>query len=180
MSQLRDSFKENVEFFGLGDDNTYSVSDYCKSFFNFRTIQSYFKSIGLSYTAADKSDNVYGTLPLECATIGKRKWTWNQEYEIWTCPIEKPSIMKTLTVGLKSKILTVQQHEDSCISSCLPELAQHGREEYNARVADLRAARPLYDYPTYEYFMLKQKANEVTPWIQDEMSPEHMEFLPLN
>lgn len=180
VSQLRDSFKENVEFFGLGDDNTYSVSDYCKSFFNFRTIQSYFKSIGLSYTAADKSDNVYGTLPLECATIGKRKWTWNQEYEIWTCPIEKPSIMKTLTVGLKSKILTVQQHEDSCISSCLPELAQHGREEYNARVADLRAARPLYDYPTYEYFMLKQKANEVTPWIQDEMSPEHMEFLPLN
>nr|ASG92536.1 putative non-structural protein [Picornavirales N_OV_064] len=180
-AKLRESFKENVNFFGLGDDNTYSVSDYCKSFFNFRSIQKYFKSIGLNYTAADKSDNVYGTLPLEFATIGKRKWTWNEEYEIWTCPIEKPSIMKTLTVGLSSKTLTVQQHEDSCISSALPEFAQHGREEYNARVSDLKNLRPMYNYPTYEYFMLKQKANEVTPWVKEETTTIFdVDFLPLN
>lgn len=180
-ARLRESFQENVRFFGLGDDNTYSVSDYCKPFFNFRSIQKYFKSIGLNYTAADKSDNVYGTLPLEFATIGKRKWTWNEEYQIWTCPIEKPSVMKTLTVGLTSKTLTVQQHEESCISSALPELAQYGREEYNVRVADLKNLRPMYDYPTYEYFMLKQKANEVTPWVKEEtMSPDDLDFLPLN
>lgn len=89
--------------------------------------------------------------------------------------------MKTLTVGLTSKTLTVQQHEESCISSALPELAQYGREEYNVRVADLKNLRPMYDYPTYEYFMLKQKANEVTPWVKEEtMSPDDLDFLPLN
>lgn len=175
--QLRESFNENVVFFSLGDDNTYSVSDYAIQFFNFKTIQKYFKSIGLKYTPADKTDNVYGSMPIDAASIGKRKWVFDHEYQIWKCPIEKASIMKTLTIGLASSELTLEEHEAACIDSVLPELAQYGREEFNARVSELRALRPDHKYYPYEYYMERQSQDEVTPWVPDRESQfENMEF----
>lgn len=165
LTQAVKSFQENVVFFSLGDDNTYTISDDSLKFFNFISVQAYFKSIGLKYTLADKSDNVYGAMPLEYASIGKRKWVFNTEYQIWMCPIEKPSVMKTLTIGVASDALTPQEHEAACFDSALPELAQYSRKEFDARVATLRALRPFNKFRSYDYYLERQAEDGVTPWV---------------
>jgi hypothetical protein len=166
--QLVEGFRKNVELFTCGDDNTLSISDESKPYFNFKTIQAFFKSIGMAYTPADKSDNVYGTVPLENATICKRKWRFDEEYQVWTCPIEKPSIMKMLTIGMKSSAITEQEHEMQCFRAAQVEFAQYGRAEFDARVSTLKTLRPDYHYFTYDEVMRKQFSEEgITPWIPE-------------
>jgi len=170
------SFSDNVVFYSLGDDNTYTISDDSLKFFNFRTIQAYFKSIGLKYTPADKSDNEYGSMPLRYASIGKRKWVFDEEYQLWLCPIEKPSIMKTLTIGLRSEELTPSEHEAACLSSALPELAQYGRAEFDARVSELKILSPNHIYHDYDYYLERQSTDGVTPWVPEQDAVEEYEW----
>lgn len=170
---LRRLFRDNVELFTAGDDNTYSISDEVKSFFNFGTIQHYFRSIGMQYTPADKSDNVYGTVDVTRATICKRSWRFDKEYQIWTCPIEKPSILKMLTIGLRSSAITEDEHEQQCFRAAQCEFAQYGREEFVSRTKTLRSLRPNFHYLTYEEIMEKQQGDGITPWI-----PETLESFP--
>lgn len=176
---MKQSFRDNVVFLSLGDDNTYTVSDYSIVFFNFRTVQKYFQSIGMKYTPADKSENKYGSMPIEFATIGKRTWVWNEEYQIWLCPIEKPSIMKMLTIGLDSTEITMEEHERACFSSAMAELSQYGKEEFEARVATMKELRPDFEYHSYEYYLQRQADQGITPWVPYvEEDYSHLEFTP--
>lgn len=170
---LRKLFRDNVELFTAGDDNTYSLSEEVRPFFNFSTIQKYFRSIGMAYTPADKSDNVYGTVDVEKATICKRSWRYDKEFQIWTCPIEKQSILKMLTIGLRSSAITETEHEQQCFRAAQCEFAQYGREEFRLRTETLRSLRPSFKYLSYEEIMEKQKEDGITPWI-----PETLESFP--
>lgn len=159
-------FDDHVVFYAMGDDNVYSVSDYAVEFFNFATIQAFFKSIGLDYTNSDKTDKVYKSLPLSSATICKRKWIFDEEYDVWKCPLEKTSIMKMLTIGIKSSALTLDEQQEQCVISALIEFAQWGRQEYYARVEDLRdLVRQDFIFDDYEVIMERQKNYGLTPWV---------------
>jgi len=164
------AFASNVRFFGLGDDNTYSVSPTALLYFNFATIQTFFQSIGLKYTNANKTDDVYGSLPLSEATIGKRKWAYNDEAKMMFCPIEKPSIMKMLSIGVASKAITIEQQELQSLESAIPELVQYGREEYDSRVRDLCEIFPSYKFPNFDSQVSKQRGVGITPWLIPEVS----------
>lgn len=164
-AQCQEAFDANVRFFALGDDNTYTVSPQALPFFNFTSIQLYFQSIGLKYTNADKTDDVYGSLSLEKATIGKRKWRFDEESHMMMCPIEKPSIMKMLSIGVLSKAVPLSEQQEQAIVSAIPEFVQYGRAEYLARIKDLQAILPDYDFPSYDSEICKQRDVGITPWV---------------
>lgn len=160
------SFEENVCFYALGDDNTMSVSSKVIDRFNFQTIQKYFTSIGVKYTPADKSDREYLYEGLENASIGKRKWVWDPEWIKWLCPIEKPSIGKTLTIGLAGGPLTMKQKLHAATGSALFDLAQYGDEEYARVVSGLQgvsAYPPGFVFKSREAVMAAM-SNGKTPW----------------
>jgi hypothetical protein len=174
--QLKKHFSDNVEFFSLGDDNTYSVSTDSLKFFNFRTVKEYFGSIGLKYTNADKSDDIYGSMPITSASIGKRKWVYDSGYEIFKCPIEKASILKTITICVASKSLTAVEQQFESLKSAVPELAQYSEEEYLKRVESLRSVFPEYKFPSYDYILTNQKGSGITPWVPESQSIYDFEF----
>jgi hypothetical protein len=176
---MSEAFDNNVEFFALGDDNTYSVSEDALPYFNFRTVQYYFQSIGIKYTNAAKTDDVYGSLPISEATIGKRKWVYDEEYQIWKCPIEKASILKSITIGVASKSVTLSEQESQALDSVVVELSQYPREEFEGRVSQLREIYPERKFPTYEELMTKQQDQGVTPWVPEEVQELIAEFIPL-
>jgi len=171
-------FSNHVEFFAMGDDNTFTVSDEAIRYFNFRTVQAYFKSIGLKYTNAAKTDDVYGSLSLSEATICKRKWVFDEEFDLWCCPLEKPSIMKMLTIGIQSDSVSLPEQQSLCIDSALAELAQWGREEYDSRISDLRSVLPDKEFPSYDSLKLRQKEYGLTPWVPYTVDPPSWEFHP--
>lgn len=176
----RDSFSQNVEFCSLGDDNTYSFSEEVEPWFNFRTVQRYFASIGLKYTPADKSDVSYKSVSVSEATIGKRRWVFDETTDLWLCPIEKPSIMKTLTIGIESKVLTRQEHDEACLESAVIELSQYGREEFDNVVLILKDVFPAFKFHTYDYYIVKQMESSegITPWIPKQYELECDDFEP--
>lgn len=92
------------------------------------------------------------------------------------CPIEKPSVMKTLTIGVESEELTPEAHEKACFDSALPELAQYGREEFEARVSDLKKLRPNYLYHNYNYYLSRQAEGGVTPWVPQQHEVDLIEW----
>jgi hypothetical protein len=158
-----------IVFFSLGDDNTYSVADRVKKWFNFESIQGFFASINLKYTPADKSDNVFGTMTLEYASIGKRKWVYCEESDYWFCPIEKPSILKMLTIGVESKALSPIEHRQAVIDSALIELVQYGRSEFETQVSNLRSLFPDCEYSTFDHLRDRQTnpQDDFTPWADE-------------
>jgi hypothetical protein len=174
---MREAFRKNVAFMSLGDDNTYTLSTQVRPYFNFETIQAYFKSIGLKYTNADKTDGAYTTVEVDACTIGKRKWVFDEKFQYWMSPIEKPSIMKMLTIGIPSKALTVEEHEKAVLDCATIELALHGEEEYNKIVAILAPLYPHYSFPTRDYMMQKiVSKHPVTPWVPEMETPDFSEY----
>jgi hypothetical protein len=143
-------------------------------------VQKYFASIGLKYTPADKSDKTYRSVPVSEATIGKRRWVFDNETDMWLCPIEKPSVMKTLTIGIESKELTRQEHDEACLESAVIELSQYGREEFDRIVLVLKGVFPEFKFHTYDYYITKQmdSSEGITPWIPKAYKIECDDFVP--
>lgn len=166
------SFDENVCFYALGDDTCVTVSDSSVTWFNMVTLHQWFAGIGIKYTNADKGDISTPYLDISCATIGKRRWVWDDEYELWKCPLEKQSIGKMLTIGIASSSMTLEQQELQCWNSAWVEIAQYGREEYDKFSS---IYKEIYNRspPSYESHLEKQKSSSCVPW-------EHSDFCSLD
>ncbi|APG78550.1 hypothetical protein 1 [Wenzhou picorna-like virus 20] len=162
-------FDANVVFFAMGDDNTFSVSDSYISLFNFRSIQSYFASIGMKYTNAEKTDDIYGSVPVNQATICKRTWRFDPEFNYYFCPIEKPSIGKMMTMALNEGPLTEDQKIQASFISAMYEFVQYGRYEYNncinilVEVLKENGIKPPKVF-SFEEMVKKQIDDEEVPW----------------
>jgi hypothetical protein len=174
LAERLDMFEDNVTFYALGDDNMMSVSDFAVEFFNFVTLQAYFASIGIKYTAADKSDDVYGTLPISSATIGKRRFRYDPEFNFTFCPIDKSSIGKILCVVMDTGPLTATEKLRECLGAVVPEFVQYGRSEYNLNVDRLKRVLNevgmTYHFPSFDTLAHQQVSQGLTPWDAD--SPE--------
>jgi hypothetical protein len=165
-----ESFDDNCVFMAGGDDNTYTVSDDVCDRFNFKTIQQYFASIGLKYTPADKSDRDYLYEPIENATIFKRKWVFDPEYNIWKAPLERQSIGKMLTICVKSKAVSMEVQQSQALNQAVSELAQYSREEFYEVVNILKIHFPDLN-ADYDAILREQSSSEVTPWLPEENIP---------
>lgn len=181
-------FEDNVSFIALGDDNTFTVSDNVKTWFHFRNIQSYFASIGITYTNADKSNDVYELVPVEDCTIGKRIFVERtfvidgEEKTVVTCPIEKRSIGKMLSLYMEDGPLTPKTKMRETLRSIWYEFAQYGPEEFNINSDRLRQtildAGDEYGFllrdpfPTFEEVFRKILRKDSVPWniVEDEES----------
>jgi len=160
------SFEENVCFYALGDDTCVTVSDSSVKWFNMITLQKWFASVGIKYTGSDKGDITVPCLSIDEATIGKRKWVWDEEFELWKCPLEKHSIGKMITIGIASSSMTLEEQEIQSWESAWVELAQYGRDEYEKFIpiyVELFGAQP----PPYETHLEKQKNSSCVPWKRE-------------
>ncbi|APG78541.1 hypothetical protein 1 [Wenzhou picorna-like virus 21] len=162
------NFQLHVAFQAQGDDNTWTVSDEIKDTFNFMTLHNFCKKIGMQYTRADKSEDLYEYEPSTEITICKRRFVWDEERQKYLAPLEKESLGKMITIGLASKALSPREQQISGLETFFYELAQHGRAEFE-RVSAIMAEIMPEDYPpvtvTYDDIVEKISGTAFFPWL---------------
>jgi hypothetical protein len=159
-------FEENVVFFALGDDNTFSISSEALKFFNFKIAQTFFAKVGIKYTLADKTDDAYGSVPVSQASIGKRMFV-PDDNDFVCAPIEKPTIGKIVTMALEGGPLSLVDKQKECLVAAALELSQHGRKTFDDSVEKLRKIGADLNcnvvYPTYDELKQKQIEGKTVP-----------------
>jgi len=167
-----EEFEENVVFFSMGDDNTFTVSDKYISVFNFRSIHLFFKKVGIKYTNAEKTDDIYGSVDVCNATICKRKFVYDDKLDYVLCPIEKASIGKMLTMAIREGPLTDHQKVCASLTSSFYEFFQYGEDEYNkcisrCKLMMLDSGISFHKYPTYQEMKCRIVDQHENPWSSD-------------
>jgi len=123
-------FKKLVKLLVLGDDNVGAV-DARVDWFNHISIANQLKTIGVEYTMAEKDAKLVPYIPFEQVTFLKRKWVYDLRFESFACPLEWKSIEKMLLMCVKSKSISMEEHDVAVISAALREAYQHGDEQYD-------------------------------------------------
>jgi hypothetical protein len=155
------------------------VSEEAVEWFNFETVQQYFESIGVTYTPADKGDRSYRSEVIGNATIGKRTWVYDDREKLWKAPLERPSILKSLTIRLKSKMLTPSAQQRAALDSAWIEFAQYGPEHYACAADALKPVFPDIPAPEYGVLIDRQRNYGFTPWLPDQEELAPLEVIPL-
>lgn len=96
-------FQEFVALMTYGDDNILGVSSTI-SWFNHTTIQTFFSSIGIVYTMADKDEKSVPFISIWSATFLKRSFRFDPDVGRILCPLEFKSTNKTLLWGMKTPL----------------------------------------------------------------------------
>lgn len=176
-----DQFDQSVRFLAMGDDNTMTVSDKYIEKFNFTTLHKFFKKVGIKYTNAEKTDSMYGSVTMDYATICKRKFVYDKEYDHWLAPIEKASIGKMVTMAIKGGPLNDIEKVLASITSAQYELCQYGKNEFDARIEDLKTILEMsninhsaYGYHWFDYHELMNKIIKEgsVPWDKSNLMVE--------
>lgn len=163
------TFRNEVEFYAGGDDNTFTLSNEVRPWFHFKSIKDFYAGIGMKITPAQKDADDYEVEVYTEATIFKRRWVYDSEYRIWKCPIEKPTIGKMLTICLRSKSIPMEEQQRQAVEAAYKELAQHGRDEFERiRASVLKKYFPDIDF-NYDEILKDQANGGITPWIPFEM-----------
>jgi len=126
------SFKRSVALITYGDDNTMGVSRNAM-WFNHTAIQAQMALIGVEYTMADKEAETRPFINISECSFLKRKWRWEPELKMYTCPLDLDSIHKSLTVWLPSKSIDKYAQMVAVIESANSEYFFHGRELFEKR-----------------------------------------------
>lgn len=161
-----DHFDDNVVFFALGDDNTFSISYESLEFFDFKKIQTFFAKMGMKYTLADKSTDSYGSVPVSEATIGKRRFVPDSTGYV-TAPIELTTIGKILTMGHDSGPLSSKEKQKECFKAAILELSQYEEPFYNTYSEKVRQLADeceiSVNIPTWNELRTQQRENSAKP-----------------
>lgn len=126
------TFKKSVALITYGDDNTMGVNKN-SMWFNHTAIQTEMARIGVEYTMADKEAETKPFINISECSFLKRKWRWEPELGMYTCPLDLESIHKSLTVWLPSKSIDKYAQMVAVISSANSEYFFHGRELFEKR-----------------------------------------------
>lgn len=130
------SFRQRVALMTYGDDNALGVSDSI-NWYNHTSIQAVFASVGITYTMADKETESIPFIHIDDISFLKRKWRYDKDLGDWSCPLERSSIHKMLTTGVKSDNITAKAHAVAVIGTALREYFFYGREEFEIQKAML-------------------------------------------
>ncbi len=123
------TFKQNVHLITYGDDNAGGVRVGC-DWYNHTSISEAFKTIGVTYTMADKGAKSVPYINIEQVSFLKRTWRWDEELQYWMCPLDEKSMQKSLTVWTKSKTLNAPTQMAQVIMSAHDEYFFYGRERF--------------------------------------------------
>lgn len=171
LEQALHYFESNVAIQCQGDDNAVGISEEIKEAYNFQAVHHYCASIGMTYTPADKGDPAgYFYESTEGLEICKRHFVQHAERGgRWSCPLDKESIGKMLTIRLESS-LDEEEAQHTNNRTALYELVQHGREEFNRVTSILKNMDNPYakdfDY-SYEEILALVNGTEFFPWKEE-------------
>lgn len=150
-----DSFKDNVALMTYGDDNVMGVSCVA-NWFNHTAIQSVLKSVGITYTMADKDAQSIPYIHMNDVSFLKRTWQYNDEVGAYMAPLEEESIYKMLTMCVASKTLVPEAQAMAVVSAAQSEWFFYGKDYYCEQQRKLQQ-------------VVKQSGLEL--WINDDTFP---------
>lgn len=131
------NFTKHVALMTYGDDMVAGVS--CEApFFTHTSVQSELAKIGVGYTMADKTAISVPYISISEVSFLKRFWRWDEDIRAYVCPIEEDSIIKSLTVSVRSKTISEEHQALQIIASAVREYFWFGKEIFHAKVLMLK------------------------------------------
>lgn len=94
------SYQSNVSAISYGDDNVLNSS---VDWFNHSTISEVLASANIEYTMADKETESKPYIDISEVTFLKRSFRWDPDLELYTCPLDRESIHRSLMYTMSSK-----------------------------------------------------------------------------
>jgi hypothetical protein len=140
-------FNMHVTLAMYGDDNMKNVSSDVQHFFNPFVVQEECSKIGMTYTAADKTDNVTGFVTLDQASFLKRGFVWSEQFACYLAPLDINTILDTVNwtyKGVPHDVLS------GTLSAVIRELALHGEETFDHWCPIIIDAAYKHQYDTIE------------------------------
>ncbi len=123
------TFKQNVHLMTYGDDNVAGVHEGV-DWFNHTAIVAALKTIGLTYTMADKEAESVPYIHIDQVSFLKRTWRWDEDMQVFLCPLSEESIHRSLTVWTASKTIDPDTQMCEVITSAHDEFFFYGRERF--------------------------------------------------
>lgn len=142
------TFKNNVHLFTYGDDNIMGVSRNI-DWFNHTALVGALNQIGVGYTMADKGAESIPFINIHDASFLKRKWSFDKDTNLYLCPLDEESIIKSLTKWVPSKTIDCYEQMIAVIISANNEYFFYGREIFEARHNFFREILETFPYKVY-------------------------------
>jgi hypothetical protein len=106
--------------------------------FNHTAIVDQLAKWDVVYTMADKDAESVPYIPFSDVSFLKRTWRFDEEAQIWCCPLEWASIEKMLTMTVRSDTIPPEEQAAQVIASAAMEMWQYGRATFEKNVILLR------------------------------------------
>jgi len=120
-------FDKHVVVVANGDDHAMGISDEAIEYFNYQTICKHMRTLGLTYTAEDKTIPDYKSKDITECTYLKRGF--RLENGVFAAPLDLQVILE-LPYWIKKGPAMDDKLEDR-VSNCLRELSQHDRSVWD-------------------------------------------------
>jgi hypothetical protein len=127
-----ESFQDNVHLMTYGDDNIMGVS-HKSPWFNHTAIQKVLADIDIQYTMADKEAESVPYIHINDSSFLKRKWRYEENLNMYVCPLDPDSIEKMLLTCVKSKTVSLKHQAIEVMGTALREYFWYGEEMYRAK-----------------------------------------------
>lgn len=162
-----EAFHDCVALMTYGDDNVMSVREDC-GWFNHTSIQEWLAQYGITYTMADKLAESVPYIHFKDATFLKRSWVWDDELQLYKCPLEKASIFKMLHTVQLSKTEAVEQQVGNIISTANREFFQFGRETFEESRSKLLTVATTHELMHYIPNSHLETYDELMDWVTEQ------------
>ncbi len=127
------NFTKHVALMTYGDDMVAGVSEEAP-YFTHTSVQNELAKIGVGYTMADKTAESIPYIPISEVSFLKRFWRWDEDIGAYVCPIEEDSIIKSLTISVRSKTISKEHQALQIIASAVREYFWFGKEIFHEKV----------------------------------------------
>jgi len=127
------TFRQNVALLTMGDDNIMGVSG-SVPWFNHTSISNIFHKVGIIYTMDDKEAESVPYINIFKASFVKRKFMFNNELGVHSCPLDLHSISKSLFWRMNSAHIEDKSHAVVAIGNALSEYAYYGKIIFNQKL----------------------------------------------
>nr|WPR18297.1 MAG: RNA-dependent RNA polymerase [Chemarfal virus 56] len=154
-------FKLYVHLMTYGDDNIMGVGN--APWFTHSGVVSALATIGVVYTASDKSNRVITYVHIDDESFLKRKWRFDEDVGFYLCPLDEESIFKSLTVWVPSDSVSPGFQMASVVQSAMYEYFYYGKEKFHEMKSFLQevcmnndVVRPYIKkstFPTWEHLV---------------------------
>ncbi len=126
-------FRDRVALITYGDDAVNNVRPDTR-WYNHTSIQKALLDIGIHYTMAQKDAESVDFISIDQIDFLKRSFTYDEELDSYVGKLDEQSIIKSLTVCVKSKSITPEQQSVVTLESAAREYFLYGRETYEQKV----------------------------------------------